>query len=148
MPGCPPCTVWPGAPPPWRGPPPPPRGAAGRTLSIAPNKRLLPTRLILEHLGWSEHFAAVYALDLFEPRLPDKAAMIARLLQDRGIAPADAVYVGDRGEDGESADANRLPFIAATWGYGSLEAGEMAPHWRAVATPAGPADAILVSPPA
>ena len=117
--------------------------AAGCTLSIATNKRLLPTRLILEHLGWSEHFAAVYALDLFEPRLPDKAAMIARLLQDRGIARADAVYVGDRGEDGESADANRLPFIAATWGYGSLEAGEMAPHWRAAAGPAALADEIL-----
>ncbi len=65
----------------------------------------------------------MYALDLFEPRLPDKAAMIARLMQDHGIAHADAVYVGDRGEDGESADANRLPFIAATWGYGSLDAG-------------------------
>ena len=85
----------------------------------------------------------MYALDLFEPRLPDKAAMIARLLQDRGIDRADAVYVGDRGEDGESADANQLPFIAATWGYGSLEAGEMAPHWRAVASPAALADEIL-----
>src|SRR5690606_3159429 len=82
---------------------------AGCTLSIATNKRLLPTRLILEHLGWSGHFAAVYALDLFEPRLPHKAAMIARLLHDRGIAHDQAVYVGDRSEDGESADANRLP---------------------------------------
>lgn len=53
---------------------------AGCTLSIATNKRLLPTRLILEHLGWADHFAAVYALDLFEPRLPNKAAMIARLM--------------------------------------------------------------------
>lgn len=116
---------------------------AGCTLSIATNKRLLPTRLILEHLGWSGHFAAVYALDLFEPRLPDKATMIGRLMQDRGIARADAVYVGDRSEDGESADANQLPFIAATWGYGSLEASEMAPHWRAVASPEALADAIV-----
>lgn len=121
-------------------------GAAGCTLSIATNKRLLPTRLILDHLGWSSHFAAVYALDLFEPRLPDKAAMIARLMQDHGIAHADAVYVGDRGEDGESADANHLPFIAATWGYGSLDAGEMAPHWRAAASPAALADEILGDP--
>lgn len=116
---------------------------AGCSLSIATNKRLLPTRLILDHLGWSSHFAAVYALDLFEPRLPHKAAMIARLMQDRGIAPEQAVYVGDRSEDGESADANGLPFIAATWGYGSLAAAEMAPHWQAVATPAALADAIV-----
>lgn len=116
---------------------------AGCSMSIATNKRLLPTRLILDHLGWSGHFAAVYALDLFEPRLPHKAAMIARLMQDRGITREHAVYVGDRSEDGESADANGLPFIAATWGYGSLVAAEMAPHWQAVATPAALADAIL-----
>jgi phosphoglycolate phosphatase len=116
---------------------------AGCVLSIATNKRLLPTRLILDHLGWSGHFAAVYALDLFEPRLPHKAAMIARLLQDRGITHDQAVYVGDRSEDGESADANRLPFIAATWGYGSLGATEMAPHWRAAATPLALTDEIL-----
>ncbi|HRP26065.1 MAG TPA: HAD hydrolase-like protein [Thauera sp.] len=116
---------------------------AGCRLSIATNKRLHPTQLILAHLGWAAHFDAVYALDLFEPRLPHKAAMIARLLQDRGIAREQAVYVGDRSEDGESADANGLPFLAATWGYGSLAAHELAPHWRAVATPAALADAIL-----
>ena len=119
---------------------------AGCTLSIATNKRLLPTRLILAHLGWADHFATVYALDLFEPRLPHKAAMIARLMQDRAIARDQAVYVGDRSEDGESADANRLPFIAATWGYGSLSRAEMAPHWHAVASPAALADAIVSAP--
>ncbi|MCM8565707.1 HAD family hydrolase [Thauera linaloolentis] len=110
--------------------------ASGLRLAIATNKRLHPTRLILQHLGWAHHFEAVYALDMCEPRLPDKAAMIARLLADRGIAHEDAVYVGDRVEDGRSADTNRLPFIAATWGYGSLDAGDMAPHWHAAASPA------------
>ncbi len=108
---------------------------AGLTLSIATNKRIHPTRLILEHLGWSGHFAHVYALDLFSPRLPDKAAMIGRLLADQGIAKEAAIYIGDRSEDGESADANDLPFIAVTWGYGSLEAGEMRTGWRAAARP-------------
>ena len=117
--------------------------AAGRSLSIATNKRLHPTRLILEHLGWSAYFDAVYALDLFEPRLPDKPAMIARLLADRRISRDTAVYVGDRSEDGESADANRLAFLAATWGYGSLSPAEMAPHWRAVTSPAELAALIL-----
>lgn len=115
----------------------------GLSMSIATNKRLHPTRLILRHLGWADHFDAVYALDLFEPRLPDKAAMIARLLADRQIDPTSAVYVGDRDEDGRSADANHLPFLAATWGYGSLSAAEMAPHWRAFESPAALADALL-----
>ena len=109
---------------------------AGLTLSIATNKRIHPTRLILDHLGWRRHFAHVYALDLISPRLPNKAAMIARLLADQGIAKEQAIYVGDRSEDGESADTNGLPFIAVTWGYGSLNAAEMRAGWRAAAQPA------------
>lgn len=109
--------------------------AAGLKLSIATNKRIHPTRLILAHLGWSDYFANVYALDLFTPRLPDKAAMIGRLLADRGIPREQAIYIGDRSEDGESADANGLPFIAVTWGYGSLTAAEMRAEWRSTARP-------------
>lgn len=116
---------------------------AGLTLSIATNKRLHPTRLILDHLGWGEYFARVYALDLFTPRLPNKAAMIARLLADQGIAREDAIYIGDRSEDGESADANGLPFVAVTWGYGSLNADEMRPGWQAAAQPAALAALLL-----
>jgi phosphoglycolate phosphatase len=109
--------------------------AAGRKLHIATNKRIHPTRLILDHLGWSGYFETVYALDLFTPGLPDKAAMIGRLLADRGIARAQAVYVGDRIEDGTSAEANDLPFIAAIWGYGSPRAATMMARWRAAQTP-------------
>ena len=108
---------------------------AGLRLSIATNKRIHPTRLILAHLGWSSFFNHVYALDLFTPRLPDKAAMIGRLLADQNIPKDQAIYIGDRSEDGESADANGLPFIAVTWGYGSLNADEMRSGWRAAARP-------------
>jgi phosphoglycolate phosphatase len=110
--------------------------AAGLRLSIATNKRILPTRLILTHLGWHDYFSHIYALDLFTPRLPDKAAMIGRLLADQGIAREQAIYIGDRSEDGESADANGLPFIAVTWGYGSLTPAEMRDGWRTAALPA------------
>ncbi len=117
--------------------------AAGLSLAIATNKRIHPTRLILGHLGWTSHFAHIYALDLFTPRLPDKAAMIARLLTDQNIPRDQAIYIGDRSEDGESADANGLPFIAVTWGYGSLGADEMRPGWRAANTPSALANLIL-----
>jgi phosphoglycolate phosphatase len=117
--------------------------AAGLRLAIATNKRIHPTRLILEHLGWLGHFEHIYALDLFSPRLPHKAAMIQRLLADHAIPTATSIYIGDRSEDGESADANRLPFLAATWGYGSIAPAEMPPHWRAVATPAAMQAALL-----
>ena len=111
----------------------------GLCLHIATNKRIHPTRKILAHLGWDALFDNVYALDLFTPRLPDKAAMIGRLLADRAITSDRAVYVGDREEDGLSAEANRLPFLAATWGYGSLPAEALRPGWTAVIAP----DALL-----
>jgi phosphoglycolate phosphatase len=109
--------------------------AAGSRLHIATNKRIHPTHLILDHLGWSGYFETVYALDLFTPRLPDKAAMIGRLLADQAIDLTQAVYVGDRIEDGTAAEANNLPFIAATWGYGSPRATAMAARWREATTP-------------
>jgi len=117
--------------------------ASGLSLSIATNKRIHPTRLILDHLGWTEYFDAIYALDLFQPRLANKAAMIGRLLSDRDIPVSAAIYIGDRAEDGESADANNLSFIATTWGYGSLEQGELLPHWRAASSPGELASLLL-----
>lgn len=115
----------------------------GRRLAIATNKRLHPTRLILEHLGWTGYFDTVYALDMFEPRLPDKAAMIARLLADHRIDIDDAIYIGDRLEDGESASRNGLPFYAATWGYGSIQPAELSNGWRAFNSPAALLTALL-----
>ncbi len=55
---------------------------AGLTLSIATNKRLHPTRLILDHLGWTGHFAHVYALDLFTPRRFEPRLHLARSRHD------------------------------------------------------------------
>jgi len=107
----------------------------GLRLHIATNKRIHPTRKILTHLGWDGLFDSVYALDLFTPRLPDKAAMIGRLLSDRAISTDAAVYVGDREEDGLSAEANRLRFLAATWGYGSLPPEALRPGWTPVIEP-------------
>jgi phosphoglycolate phosphatase len=110
--------------------------AAGMKLSIATNKRIHPTRLIIEHIGWVDIFDSIYALDLFTPPLPNKAAMLGRLLVEQGIDTRRAVYVGDRIEDFEAAEANELPFIAATWGYGVLSTVEgTAARWREASSP-------------
>ena len=108
----------------------------GIPLYIATNKRLHPTRLILEHLGWAEWFRGVYTLDCIIPHLLNKSAMLTYVLEDVGIDPAQAVYVGDKLEDGIAADENNLPFIAACWGYGALGKSEMKPTWRASHRPA------------
>lgn len=109
--------------------------AEGFELHIATNKRILPTRLILDHLGWSPLFTTVYALDLSTPAFHNKAAMITALLLDGHIDKARAVYIGDRPEDGLAADANQLPFLAAEWGYSQFPADEAKPHWIKFNTP-------------
>ncbi len=93
--------------------------AARATLYIVTNKRIHPTRQILAHLGWTGLFGGAYAQDAFEPPLASKAAVIAWVLAQHGIEPAQALYVGDRAEDGEAATANALAFAWANWGYGS-----------------------------
>lgn len=107
----------------------------GIRLHIATNKRLLPTQLILDHLGWSHLFASVYALDMYAPAFPDKAAMLAGLLKEQQVAVASAAYVGDRPEDGFAADANGLAFYAAQWGYSAFPPDDTSAHWITVASP-------------
>lgn len=98
--------------------------AAGLALHIATNKRALPTRLILDHLGWAGLFEHVYALDSFAPATPHKAALLARLLADAGLDAGTCAYVGDRAEDHHAARANQLRFFWAAWGLGAeMDAG-------------------------
>lgn len=108
----------------------------GITLHIATNKRLLPTRLILEHLGWNGLFTSVFALDLRSPGFANKAAMITAQLEEQGIAPQTAAYVGDRPEDGQAADANKLTFYAAQWGYSAFPEEDSPAHWIKLERPA------------
>ena len=92
--------------------------ANGLRLYIATNKRDVPTRRILMHLGWDRLFERVYALDTFAPPLTDKTALLARLVPDAGLQVDDCAYVGDRPEDALAARVNRLAFYWAGWGYG------------------------------
>lgn len=106
----------------------------GHILHIATNKRLNPTLKILQYFGWQGLFTHVYALDCQTPAFPDKTAMLAGLLAQQGINPGKALYVGDKREDGEAAERNRLPFIAVAWGYGDFSGSE--PGWHHARTAA------------
>ncbi|MBM3347921.1 MAG: HAD family hydrolase [Betaproteobacteria bacterium] len=100
--------------------------ALSHSLYIATNKRLLPTRLIIEFLGWTPYFRGIYALDFFEPPLARKADLIARILSGHKLDQLHTAYIGDRDEDRQAAGANRLQFGLATWGYGGASAPENA----------------------
>ncbi len=90
---------------------------SGIDLHIATNKRLVPTILILEYLGWRSYFKNIYALDSSSPTFTNKAEMLSSLLGAKKISLNSAIYVGDRLEDNESAIENNLKFYGAAWGY-------------------------------
>lgn len=98
--------------------------STGIPCFIATNKRLTPTRLILEHLKWSGFFRDVYALDRTSPPLTNKTAMLASLLTDKSLLAENTLYIGDTREDRAAALANNMPFAAAAWGYGDFQVTE------------------------
>jgi phosphoglycolate phosphatase len=113
----------------------------GIPLAIATNKRRIPTQKIIEHLGWVRYFSIVGTLDTPTPPHPNKAALIQFLLNEMGVSADTSLYVGDKWEDGEAANANSIPFCAVGWGYGVWHAAEMPPGWRII----GSAKEMLVS---
>ena len=50
-----------------------------------------------------------------------KAELLAEVMRERGIAPADAVMVGDTKGDVTSGAAAGMYTIGCTWGYGTRE---------------------------
>lgn len=96
--------------------------AHGFALHIVTNKRQRPTRLILDWLGWSDWFRRVDTHDLrADQPLGSKSEVLRRLLEEERIAPADALYIGDRVDDQRAAAANRLDCLLVAWGYGAAD---------------------------
>jgi len=96
--------------------------SAGHRLFIVTNKRIAPTRLILEYLGVAAYFEGVHAADAYQPPLADKAAVIGAVLAEHGLNAQDCLYVGDTAEDGHAAAVQGLAFVGVAYGYGTPQA--------------------------
>jgi len=101
------------------------------TLYIATNKRDLPTQKIMTHLHWTPFFKGVFALDTYTPPIVSKPLMVAQIMADYKIEPDQAIYIGDRYEDGLAADDNQVSFVMVTWGYADKLATKLKPNWVA-----------------
>lgn len=108
---------------------------AGFKLYIATNKRILPTRKIMQHLNWTHYFEQVYALDYFNPALPNKTAMVTEILHQLALPIKQTAFVGDRVEDGEAASANQLTFAMVSWGYLDSSMGTIPKTWHQCSSP-------------
>jgi phosphoglycolate phosphatase len=94
-------------------------GAMSCRLFVATSKPEHYARRIVEHFELSHFFVEVHGAAPDGTRAA-KADIIADLLARHGIAPAEALMIGDREHDALGAKANGLLCaVGALWGYGS-----------------------------
>jgi len=77
-------------------------------------------RRIVDHFGFTPHFAAVYGAEL-DGRFDDKAALLAHIARTEDFEATSAVMIGDRSHDVRAARRNGARAVGVLWGYGSRE---------------------------
>ena len=92
--------------------------AAGARIYIVTNKRHAPTRGIAAKFGWDRIFDGIWSYDTFGEKY-SKPDLMAKLLKDLRVDPADAVMVGDTAGDVDTGRRNSMMTVAVAYGYGS-----------------------------
>ena len=101
----------------------------GRTLYIATSKPTEFAREIARHFGFDRHFKVIYGSELDGTRT-DKVELIAHLLQQESLDPADTLMIGDRKHDLIGAHRNGLQAAGVGYGFGSqAELMAESPAW-------------------
>lgn len=91
-------------------------GRSRRLVVCTSKARVFATR-VLEHFGLAGCFAAVYGAEL-DGRFDDKGELIAHLLAEEGLAPEQALMIGDREFDILGAARNGVAAVGVLWGHG------------------------------
>jgi len=98
-------------------------------LAVLTNKPLGPSIGLLEALGMRGFFSRIIGGDSEYGRKPDPAG----LLSLQALAPGDQiVMVGDSPADWKTAEAARVPFVFARYGFGASKFGSTPPHTELV----------------
>ncbi len=92
----------------------------GRTLYIATSKPTVFASEIARHFDFARYFKAIYGSELDGTRT-NKVELIAHLLEQEGLDPADTLMIGDRKHDLIGAHSNGVRAVAVGYGFGSLE---------------------------
>jgi phosphoglycolate phosphatase len=89
---------------------------ADRDLAVLTNKPGAMSRRIVEGLGLGGRFVRVYGGDDLPARKPDPVGLV-RLLDEVGVAPQQAVMVGDSAVDVRTGRAAGVRTIGVTYGF-------------------------------
>ena len=109
----------------------------GFVFAVCTNKPILHTRLILDHFGIADRFAAVAGRDSFAWHKPDPRHL-TETIAAAGADPARAVMVGDSRTDIATAAAAGIPSVCVPFGYTDTPIAELGPtrviqHFRELA---------------
>jgi phosphoglycolate phosphatase len=92
------------------------RAPHGRTLAVLTNKPGDMSRTILAGLGVADRFFRIYGAGDVSARKPDPAGL-RRLAEEAGVAPGDAVMVGDSAIDVRTGRAAGAWTAGVTYGF-------------------------------
>ena len=94
--------------------------AQGRQLYIATSKPHVYAREIARHFDFAKHFKVIYGSELDGTRT-NKVELIAHLMAEENLDPANTLMIGDRKHDLIGARSNGLHAAAVGYGFGSRE---------------------------
>jgi len=93
-----------------------------RDVFLVTNKREIPVRKIIAHLGLNKFFYNIYTIDSIKDiSISSKLDLLRAVSKIEGIDYSEAVYIGDTTSDYIACKENGLDFIFAEWGYGSCD---------------------------
>lgn len=98
----------------------------GLKIAVATYKRQDYTDIILHHFGFDQYTDVIYGAD-HENKLKKKD-IIELCLKKTGIAPKEAVMIGDTVHDAQAASALAMDFLGVTYGFGFKKAQDVAEY--------------------
>jgi phosphoglycolate phosphatase len=88
----------------------------GHVITLATNKRAVPTKKILESKNWQRYFQKVETIDSGLERHQSKTQMIRNILGKFSEMPS-ALFIGDTEWDFKAAQEAQIPCVIVDWGY-------------------------------
>lgn len=94
--------------------------ARGHGIFLATAKPIVFATRILDHFELTPYFDGAYGSEL-DGRRDDKTELLAHLMAERHLKPAQCVMIGDRSHDMVAARNHGIGALGVTWGYGSRD---------------------------
>ena len=91
-----------------------------RVMAVLTNKPVYPSQGIIDDLGLGPMFHSVYGGNSFHSKKPDPVG-VHELLRETGVAPREAMIVGDSDVDIETGVRAGVWTCGVTYGFGTLE---------------------------